>query len=56
MVFALGVGFLAGRLDGEDEDLGDVAGPPVPGGAQQVLVERVVDGDTIELAGRARRG
>ena len=53
VVFALGVGFLAGRT-GEDEDLGDVAGPPVPEGARQVLVERVVDGDTIVLAGPGR--
>ena len=31
-----------------------MAGPPVPRDAQQVLVTRVVDGDTVELAGRGK--
>ena len=53
-MLALVAGFVAGRVDGGPEDLGDVAGPPVPDGAKQVLVERVVDGDTIELAGRGK--
>ncbi len=49
---ALAVGFAAQRLGGEK--LGDVAGPPVPRDAQQVRVTRVVDGDTVELAGRGK--
>jgi micrococcal nuclease len=54
VVLALVAGFLAGRLQGGDQDLGDVAGPPVPGDAKQVQVTRVVDGDTVVLAGRGK--
>jgi micrococcal nuclease len=53
-VLALVVGFVAGRLGGGETDLGDVAGPSAPGDAKQVLVTRVVDGDTIVLAGRGK--
>lgn len=31
-----------------------MAGPPLPNDARQVRVTRVVDGDTIELAGRGK--
>ena len=31
-----------------------MAGPPAPGDTKQVLVTRVVDGDTVELAGRGK--
>jgi len=47
------VGLLAGRLGGGD-DPGSVDGLALPGGAEQVTVERVVDGDTIVLAGPGR--
>jgi len=53
VVLAIGVGYVAQQLEG-GEGLGDVAGPPVPGDAKQVLVQRVVDGDTVELAGRGK--
>src|SRR5690349_6411657 len=32
-------------------DSGPVAGPPLPADAREAEVERVVDGDTVELAG-----
>ncbi len=50
VLLALGVGYLAGWREG-GADLGDVNGPPVPGDARQGRVARVVDGDTVELAG-----
>jgi micrococcal nuclease len=53
VVLALGVGYLSGRLEG-GADVGDVDGPPVPGEALQGRVVRVVDGDTVELAGRGK--
>jgi micrococcal nuclease len=35
----------------EEKDSAPVAGPPLPAGARDVAVERVVDGDTVVLAG-----
>ena len=54
MVLALCAGFVAGRLDGGDAGPGRRCRPAGPGDARQVLVERVVDGDTVELAGRGK--
>jgi len=48
LVLVLGAGYVSGRLDGDD---GSVAGPPIPDGALSAVVTRVVDGDTVVLAG-----
>jgi micrococcal nuclease len=49
LVAALAAGYLSGR--GGD---GDTDGPTVPGGAGSAVVRRVVDGDTVVLAGAGR--
>ncbi len=43
-------GFGEGGAFGPADDA-PVAGPPLPAGAREVAVDRVVDGDTVELAG-----
>jgi micrococcal nuclease len=45
---ALAGGYVSGRLSGDD---GSVVGPALPGDAREGLVTRVVDGDTVVLAG-----
>jgi micrococcal nuclease len=39
------------QTGGEGADSGPVSGPALPAGARDVAVRRVVDGDTVELAG-----
>jgi len=46
-------GYVSGRLGGDGDGAG-LDGPAVPGDARTALVERVVDGDTVVLAGRGR--
>jgi len=48
LLVVLGAGYVSGRRDGDD---GSVAGPALPGDAVSALVTRVVDGDTVVLAG-----
>jgi micrococcal nuclease len=48
LVLALGTGYVSGRLQGDD---GSVDGPALPGDARPTTVTRVVDGDTVVLAG-----
>jgi micrococcal nuclease len=56
---ALGLGGLLGGCSSEDlrlepADNRPVAGPALPGDARVGVVERVVDGDTVELAGEGK--
>lgn len=48
LVLALGAGYVSGRLQGDD---GSVDGPALPADARPTTVTRVVDGDTVVLAG-----
>lgn len=48
-------GYVSGRISGGGgEDGGGVDGPAVPDGARSGRIERVVDGDTVVLAGRGK--
>jgi micrococcal nuclease len=55
LLLAAGAGLGSGGFGEEGTstpaDAAPVAGPPLPAGAREVAVERVVDGDTVELAG-----
>ena len=51
LVLALGAGYVSGRLQGDD---GSVDGPALPADARPTTVTRVVDGDTVVLAGRGK--
>lgn len=42
------------RDDGPGLDRDGLDGPPVPAGTREASVERVVDGDTVELAGAGK--
>ncbi len=51
LLVALAGGYLSGRLGGDDRS---AQGPPLPRDAASTRVTRVVDGDTVVLAGPGR--
>lgn len=52
IVAVIAAGYASGRVGGGDAE--GVDGPGVPDGAHSAVVERVVDGDTVVLAGRGK--
>lgn len=50
----IAAGYVSGRFGGDGDDGAGVDEPAVPGDTRNALVERVVDGDTVVLAGRSK--